>query len=374
MQGTTSLPVRHVVPLEETTIAATPDEERVYRQLANIRKRVLDKTLVSNAIVQWGTYKSFLSSPEACRSTAEKRCKQLKAETQTSAEAQELETLLRHLEGQEIAHGSRFKLLLQELEKLQWTGAKTSPRLLVFSESRVTQEHLATALAKHFKLKYSDRHEAQPDQVLAVIHGGMPDVVLSATVESFGTGTSPIRILLATDVASEGVNLHHQCHNVIHHDLPWSIITLIQRNGRIDRFGQRHSPVVRYLMVSTKEGFLDGDQSIFQRLVDKVEEINRSTRTGESVLKLYDAKKEEEYIATHGIMARDTGILDKLNPEKAESAGLEETLLAANQEGHDDWLAFLTGETDTPSEPAGETARKVVDNSRIRLMPHAECP
>ena len=363
---------RHVVPLEETTIAATPEEERVYRQLANIRQRVLDKKLVSNAIVQWGMYKSFLSSPEACRSTAEKRYKQLNAETQVSAEAQELETLLRHLEGQKIARSARFNLLLQELETLKWTGSKASPRLLVFTESRVTQDHLATALAKHFKLKYSDKHEAQPDQALAIIHGGMPDVVLSATVESFGTGTSPIRMLLATDVASEGVNLHHQCHNIIHYDLPWSIITLIQRNGRIDRFGQRHSPVVRYLMVSTKEGFLDGDQSIFERLVDKVEEINRSTRTGESVLKLYDAKKEEEYIATRGIMAGDTGVLDKVNPETVESAGLEETLLAANQEGHDDWLAFLTGETDAPGAPTGETVEKVVDNSRIRLMPHAD--
>lgn len=55
----------------------------------------------------------------------------------------------------------------------------------------------------------------------------MPDVTLTSTVESFGTGTSPIRMLLATDVASEGVNLHHQCHNIIHYDLPWSIITLI---------------------------------------------------------------------------------------------------------------------------------------------------
>jgi len=367
---------RHVIPLEETTIAAAPDEERVYRQLANIRQRVLDKTLVSNAIVQWGMYKSFLSSPEACRSTAEKRLRQLKAENETSAEAQELEKLLRDLDGQSIARGSRFSLLLQELRKLNWTGSKSSPRLLVFTESRLTQEHLARALAKHFQLSYSDKHpvpdRAQPDQALAVIHGGMADVVLSSTVESFGTGSSPIRMLLATDVASEGVNLHHQCHNIIHYDLPWSIITLIQRNGRIDRFGQRQSPIVRYLMVNTKEGFLDGDQSIFQRLVAKVEEINRSTRTGEGVLKLYDAKKEEEYIATRGIMAGDTDVLDKVNPETAESAGLEETLLAANQEGHEDWLAFLTGETDAPSAPADDPAKQVVDNSRIRLMPHAE--
>lgn len=363
---------RYVVPLEETTIAATPQEERVYGQLAGIRQRVLDKTLFSNAIVQWGMYKSFLSSPEACCSTAEKRFKELRTETHASAEAEELQTLLRHLAGQKIAHSSRFRLLLRELEKLQWTGTKASPRLLVFTESRVTQEYLAKALATHFQLPYSDKHEAQPDQLLATIHGGMPDVALSATVESFGTGISPIRLLLATDVASEGVNLHHQCHNIIHYDLPWSIITLIQRNGRIDRFGQRHNPVVRYLMVSTREGFLDGDQAIFRRLVDKVEEINRTTRTGESVLKLYDAKKEEEYIATRGILTGDANVLDKVNPETAESASLEETLLAASHEGHDDWLAFLTGETDAPSAPSVGTTSTVVDNSRIRLMSHAE--
>jgi len=124
--------------------------------------------------------------------------------------------------------------------------------------------------------------------------------------------------------------------------------------------------------VSTKEGFLDADQAIFLRLVDKVDEINRSTRTGESVLKLYDAKREEEYIATRGVIARDTDVLDKATLETAESAGLEETLLAANQEGHEDWLAFLTGETDAPSAQSAETARTVVDSSRIRLMPHAE--
>ena len=93
-----------------------------------------------------------------------------------SAEAQELETLLRYLDGQEIGHSSRFNLLLQELGKLQWTGSKSSPRLLIFTESRFTQEHLATALAKYFKLKYSEKYEAQPEQALAIIHGGMPDV------------------------------------------------------------------------------------------------------------------------------------------------------------------------------------------------------
>lgn len=361
---------RQVVPLDDTTVAATPQEEAVYAQLAHLRQRVLERTLAADAIVAWGLYKSFLSSPEACRSTAEKRHRQLKSESPAPPEAQALQGLLQALSGLDITRSARFGLLLRELDQLGWDGAPESPRLLVFTESRVTQEHLAQALARHFRLKRSEKPEDQPNQTLAVIHGGMADVILAGTVESFGTGVSPIRLLLATDVASEGVNLHHQCHHIIHYDLPWSIITLIQRNGRIDRFGQRHSPVVRYLMVRTAEGFLDGDTAIFERLVAKVEEINRSTRTGESVLKLYDAKKEEEYIATQGVLAGDTGVLDKTNPETAEGADLESTLLAATAQGHDDWLAWLTGQAESPAA-AVDAAEPVGDNSRIRLMSHA---
>ena len=362
---------RQVVPIEQTTVAATEEEERVYRRLAQLRQRVLNKTLVANTIVQWGMYKSFLSGPEACRSTADKRYKHLQDEIPPSAEVQELEHLLDVLRGLDIARSARFQLLIQELEKLDWTGSPTSPRLLVFTESRVTQQHLGKALAKRFKLTYSEKHEDQPNQTLALIHGGMPDVTLAATVESFGTGVSNIRMLLATDVASEGVNLHHQCHHIIHYDLPWSIITLIQRNGRIDRFGQKQSPIIRYLMVETREGFLAGDQEIFQRLIEKVEEINRSTRTGESVLKLYDAGKEEEYIATQGIMAGDTGVLDKVNPETTESAELEATLLQATGQGHDDWMAFITGQSAAPDNNDEVAGEAVIDNSRIRLMSHA---
>ena len=58
-----------------------------------------------------------------------------------------------------------------------------------------------------------------------------------ALVESFGHIDSPLRVLLCSDAASEGVNLHHQCNQLYHYDVPWSIIRLTQRNGRIDRFG-----------------------------------------------------------------------------------------------------------------------------------------
>ena len=365
---------RVIIPLTETTIDAIDQEEKVYQRLAEIRNKVLDKTIVSNAIVQWGMYKSFLSSPEACRSTAEKRLKELSSKPEKSLEIAQLKSLVDELHGLSIEQSSRFKLLVQQLEKMDWNGKPSSPRVLIFTESRLTQDALSEALAKHFKIKYSTKAEDQEKQVLCITHGGMADTQLAEIVEAFGTGSSKIRMMVATDVASEGVNLHHQCHNIIHYDLPWSIITLIQRNGRIDRFGQEHNPIIRYLMVESEQGLLKGDGELFERLVGKVDEINRSTRTGESGMKLYDKDKEVEYFAQQGILAGDTQILDKANPESEESKGLEETLLAATADGHDDFMSFLTGQSDaaTTSEVGGNYTEKKTDNSRARLMDDEE--
>ena len=200
-----------------------------------------------------------------------------------------------------------------------------------------------------------------------MIHGSQPDIHIMSAVESFGTGTSKMRMLVATDVASEGINLHHECHNIIHYDLPWSIITLIQRNGRIDRFGQQENPVLRYLRVSSKDGMLKGDESIFEKLIDKVEEINRSTRQGETVLKLYDPEAEERYIAESGILEGDVDVLDKPAPETTtESGELESILSEANPAGQDDFLKFLLGETDEAPAAASTDADGSL-HSRLRL-------
>lgn len=364
---------RQVIPLPRTTVEATKAEESVYEQLSYIRQLVLDEKIDAQAIVSWGMYKSFLSSPEACRSTAEKRLAHLCKSDPDSRETQELEELLRRLESVSVQQTARFKLLIEQLKSIGWDGSAKSPRLLVFTESRVTQEYLAPALAKHFDLNFSAKQEKQPEQSIAAIHGGMSDNALAASIEAFGTGNSKVRMMLATDVASEGVNLHHQCHNIIHYDLPWSIITLIQRNGRIDRFGQKFSPVIRYLMVETEAGLLEGDSELFSRLVDKVEEINRSTRTGESVLNLYDAKKEEETFG-ESLVKGDKNLLDR-NTGTPEVGGLESTLKAANQLAHEDYADFLDSIlSGSPDEKENEFSKKepARDNSRIRLLSNTE--
>lgn len=361
---------REVIPLEQTKARATEAEESAYHQLAHIRQLVLDKQIDTQAIVSWGMYKAFLSSPEACLSTARKRLTQLQANDPGSREVDELKLLISQLQPLRLETSARFALLIHQLEAMGWDGTAKSPRLLMFTESRVTQEFLAPALAKHFSLAFSAKQEKQAEQIIAAIHGGMSDATLADVVESFGTGTSPMRLLLATDVASEGVNLHHQCHHIIHYDLPWSIITLIQRNGRIDRFGQKHSPVIRYLMVETREGLLKGDSEIFERLVSKVEEINRSTRTGESVLKLYDAKREEEAIGD-GLVQGDRALLDRMEKSSGETSELESLLQSATQQGHEDFLDFLLG-NGSPVEEQAKEAEGIKDNSRIRLLSNSE--
>lgn len=69
-----------------------------------------------------------------------------------------------------------------------------------------------------------------------VVHGALPAACASAAIAAFTRG--PAQVLVATDVASQGLNLHARCRWVIHYDLPWRPSTLRQRSGRVDRLGQ----------------------------------------------------------------------------------------------------------------------------------------
>ena len=363
---------RKLVPLAQTTVDATPQEEQIYSALAELRQAATDgkgeQAWKHHALLQYGIYKQFLSSPESCRKTLQKRIATVEQKTPESPELPYLEKIEKQLGKLSIRDSSRYKLLKQQLKDIGWDGSSRSPRVLVFTEYRETQDALAEALAKDFKLKYSSKFEAQPIQELATIHGSCPDIHMMKTVEAFSTGSAKMRMLVATDVASEGINLHHECHNIIHYDLPWSIISLIQRNGRIDRFGQKHEPVLRYLRVRTDVGLLKGDESIFDRLIEKVEEINRSTRQGETVLKLYDPEAEERYIAEVGLLAGNVHVLERAaTTASSEAIELEVLLAKANPDEHADFLKFLLGETDQVSSSSAAASKTDEKPSRLRL-------
>jgi superfamily II DNA/RNA helicase len=95
-------------------------------------------------------------------------------------------------------------------------------------------------------------------------------------VENFGRAKAKVRILVASDVASEGLNLHYMSHRMIHFDLPWSLMVFQQRNGRIDRYGQTQQPDIRYLVTETENEKIKGDMRLLEILIEKHEQAEKN--------------------------------------------------------------------------------------------------
>ena len=101
-------------------------------------------------------------------------------------------------------------------------------RLILFTEYKDTQDHL---LARLEDAGYTG-HTVQ------AVYGGMSRTERDDVKEAFNDPDSPIRILVGTDSASEGLNLQRMCRYVSHYEIPWNPMRLEQRNGRVDRHGQ----------------------------------------------------------------------------------------------------------------------------------------
>ena len=109
---------------------------------------------------------------------------------------------------------------------------RTRERVLVFTEYRDTLTAIAEGLAS--------------EAAVAVLHGGLDRSARAEALRQFAAGEA--RVLVATDVAAEGLNLQHGCRLVVHVELPWSPARLEQRNGRVDRLGQARRVHVWHLL------------------------------------------------------------------------------------------------------------------------------
>lgn len=126
---------------------------------------------------------------------------------------------------------------------LEWLDANLRPngrwsdrRVILFTEYRTTHQWLHQILAAH----------GYGGDRLGIIHGGMDNDEREKTKAAFQTNPaeSEIRILLATDAASEGIDLQNYCNCLIHVEIPYNPNVMEQRNGRIDRHGQKHDEVL----------------------------------------------------------------------------------------------------------------------------------
>src|SRR4029453_4346597 len=92
------------------------------------------------------------------------------------------------------------------------------------------------------------------DQRIEVFHGPTPQDKREAIKRAFNAHPEdhPVRILVATDAAREGLNLQAHCWNLFHFDVPWNPSRLEQRNGRIDRKLQPKPEVYCHYFVYTQ--------------------------------------------------------------------------------------------------------------------------
>lgn len=138
-------------------------------------------------------------------------------------------------------------LMLWLKEHLQQpNGAWTSARVILFTEYRTTQVWLQEILATH----------GFGGERLALMYGGMDPKERERLKAAFQADPreSPVRILLATDAASEGIDLQNHCNLLVHVEIPYNPNVMEQRNGRVDRHGQKQREVVIWHPVDPSGG------------------------------------------------------------------------------------------------------------------------
>lgn len=325
LQLSQSFPQREI-KLEKTP--ATTVEETAYAELASASFHSLDsQRQTGSALFRTTLEKALFSSPAACLSTVSNRLKRLKTRelsNEIREDISQLEAIALALRAITPDQFSKYQLLRQLLaeqgqKSLGWTRANND-RLVVFTESLETLAFLEAQLTQDLKLKKGE---------LAVLKGTMRDSDLAAIVEEFGRKESKIRLLLCSDVASEGINLHHLSHHMVHFDIPWSLMVFQQRNGRIDRYGQTKQPQIRYLMTQSEQPKVRGDQRILEVLVEKDEQAGRNIGDPSEFLGVFSQEAEEAKIAAAIEQEKDPDDLSDIfanlfedTAEKAES-GLE---------------------------------------------------
>ena len=192
-------------------VNASLAEQAVYQNLENIEFKHIDANRKTGSVLfQTTLEKALFSSPAACISTCDNRIGKLRAaKTRVTEAGEDINTLtnfkqsLSDVDKQSFSKYQALVSLLKNDEKsldseFVWDKKDPEDRLVIFTESRQTLAFLAQHLPADLGLK---------DTQFCVLKGDDSDKDLMDKVERFNKLESPIRLMLATDVASEGLNL-----------------------------------------------------------------------------------------------------------------------------------------------------------------------
>ncbi|MBE9507182.1 MAG: SWF/SNF helicase family protein [Chloroflexi bacterium] len=198
------------------------------------------------------------------------------------------------------------------------------PKVVIFTRYVDTMNYLAEQIG---------RDKRYANTTALTIHGGLNERQRREVFLKFER--AKVGVLVATDAISEGINLQHAAAQVIHYELPWNPNRLEQRNGRVDRFGQR-KPVV-YVRTMVMDETLDA--TILKVLVEKAAQIR------------------QDYGFSPPYFGDETSILDLLEQH--------EVTLGPKQLSFEDWRSGVDKTTTEPTEDpfAEETLERIKGDS-----------
>lgn len=199
---------------------------------------------------------------------------------------------------------ARFTELCKLIDRCLRSGGewKADERVIVFTEYKTTLDYLVRRLQE----KYGE-------EAILDLFGGMRIEDREMRKARFNDINDPVRVLIATDAASEGLNLQRTSRYLLHYDCPWNPAKLEQRNGRLDRHGQARNVTIFHFF-STQ----DDDLKFLAHVIKKAHSIRSDLGSANQLFsealrkKLIEGKDTEENIA--GLSETEatdrTGIVD----------------------------------------------------------------
>jgi len=266
-------------------------------------KRLLETKAATSAPVSEGDLSLLFSQPGSDDDRAELSEEEVRVEELGQIEAATLQSVAGENDPTESTQLATEKKLLDEMSQLadevrglpdarvrwlvQWIRENMCPglkrpgerspnaklatwnerRVIIFTEYADTKRYLVQQLSA--AIAETDQAEFR----IATFHGGMNDESREEVKRAFNTAPKkhPLRILIATDAAREGINLQNHCADLFHFDVPWNPSRMEQRNGRIDRKLQRSPEVRCYYFVYKQRP----EDRVLQVLVSKTETIQQ---------------------------------------------------------------------------------------------------
>jgi superfamily II DNA or RNA helicase len=228
----------------------------------------------------------------------------------SAATSAELDRLVAWGRGYQHRPDSRLTALLTMLDSVCRPDGRTwsNERVVVFTEYADTLEWIVDVLTQR---GYGP--------VLDTIQGSTPPEKRELTKACFNAAPdeAPIRVLVATDAAGEGIDLQAHCHRLVSFDVPFNPSRLEQRIGRIDRYGQRETPLVYYFSPDHEASTYAADARFLRGIAVKVSTVQ--TDLG-SVNPLIDEEIQRHF-----------GVAPARRPARATSADVVTDVLASGR-------------------------------------------